>query len=187
MAIEEPRFKLVEQDGSFELRDYQPYVVAETRVDAGFDDAGSIAFQRLFRYISGANVAATKIAMTAPVTQSASEKIAMTAPVSQRREGSSYVVGFTLPSSFTLASAPRPSDASVTLREVRSQRVAVWRYSGRWTLANYQENETMLRQRLASRGLVAVGAPVLARYNAPFTPWFMRRNEVLIPVRADRS
>lgn len=184
MAIEEPRFRVIEQDGGFELRDYAPYVVAETRVTAGFEDAGSIAFQRLFQYISGNNVASQKIAMTAPVTQAKGEKIAMTAPVSQRAEGEDYVVAFTLPSTYTLASAPRPRDPVVALREIPAQRVAAWRYSGRWTVENYREHEALLRQHLKSHGLEASGPAVLARYNPPFTPWFLRRNEVLIPVQA---
>ena len=98
MAIEEPRFKVLEQQGSFELREYPTYVVAETRVEADFASAGNIAFQRLFGYISGKNVAQQKIAMTAPVTQSRSdtrgEKIAMTAPVSQVADGDAYRVAF---------------------------------------------------------------------------------------------
>jgi hypothetical protein len=186
MAVEEPRFKVIEQDGGFELRDYTSYVVAETRVTAGFDDAGSVAFKRLFQYISGNNVASQKIAMTAPVTQAKGEKIAMTAPVSQRAEGESYVVAFTLPSAYTLASAPRPRDPAVSLREIPAQRIAAWRYSGRWTVENYREHEALLRQRIQSRGLTASGPAVLARYNPPFTPWFLRRNEVLIPVGGKR-
>ena len=91
MAIEEPRFKVLEKDGSFELREYSTHIVAETRVEAGFEDAGSLAFQRLFRYISGNNVAQQKIAMTAPVTQSSSEKIKMTAPVSQVADGNAFL------------------------------------------------------------------------------------------------
>jgi hypothetical protein len=92
MAIEEPRFKVLEKDGSFELREYSPYIVAETRVEAGFEEAGNVAFQRLFRYISGNNIAQQKIAMTAPVTQSRGEKISMTAPVSQVADGNAYLV-----------------------------------------------------------------------------------------------
>ena len=186
MATEEPGFKRLEKDGSFELRQYTAYVVAETRVEADFEDAGSIAFQRLFRYISGNNVAQQKIAMTAPVTQSSSaprgEKIAMTAPVSQVADGRAFLVAFTLPSTVTLATAPKPRDPTVRIRDVPPQLIACWRYSGRWTAANYRESETRLREGIKARGLVASGDAILARYNPPFTPWFMRRNEVLIPV-----
>jgi len=184
MAIEEPRFQVLDKEGGFELREYLPYVVAETRVDAGFEKAGSVAFQRLFRYISGNNIAQQKIAMTAPVTQSRGEKISMTAPVSQVADGNAYLVAFTLPSTYTLATAPRPLDPAVQIRQVPAQLVACWRYSGRWTASNFRDHEAQLRDRIEARGLVARGDPVLARYNPPFTPWFMRRNEVLIPVAA---
>jgi hypothetical protein len=182
MATEEPGFKLLEKDGSFELRQYTTYVVAETRVEADFENAGSVAFQRLFRYISGDNVAQQKIAMTAPVTQSRGEQIAMTAPVSQVADGRAFLVAFTLPSTYTLATAPKPRDPTVRIRDVPPQLVACWRYSGRWTVANFRASETLLREQIKSRGLVVRGDPVLARYNPPFTPWFLRRNEVLIPV-----
>ena len=182
MAIEEPRFELLEQDGGFELRKYLPYIVAETRVEAGFEDAGSVAFQRLFRYISGNNIAQQKIAMTAPVTQARGEKISMTAPVSQVADGNAYLVAFTLPSSYTLVTAPQPLDPTVRIREVPAQLIACWRYSGRWTASSFRDHEVLLRERIKARGLIASGDPVLARYNPPFTPWFMRRNEILIPV-----
>jgi hypothetical protein len=186
MAAEEPDFKLLEKDGSFELRQYPAYVVAETRVEADFEDAGGVAFQRLFRYISGNNVAQQKIAMTAPVTQSngasSGEKIAMTAPVSQVADGRAFLVAFTLPSTYTLATAPKPRDPAVRIRGVPPQLIACWRYSGRWTLDHYRESEMLLLERIKARGLAARGDAVLARYNPPFTPWFLRRNEVLIPV-----
>lgn len=182
MATEEPGFQLLETDGSFELRQYAAYVVAETRVEADFEDAGSIAFRRLFRYISGDNVPQQKIAITAPVTQSSGEKIAMTAPVSQVADGRAFLVAFTLPSSYTLATAPKPRDPTVRIRDVPPQLIACWRYSGRWTVANYLESETLLREHIKARGLIVRGDATLARYNPPFTPWFLRRNEVLIPV-----
>ena len=182
MAIEEPGFRVLDKDGAFELREYAPHLVAETRVEASFTDAGNAAFQRLFRYISGNNVAQQKIAMTAPVTQSGSEKIKMTAPVSQVADGNAYLVAFSLPSTYTLATVPKPLDPTVRIRQVPAQLVACWRYSGRWTESNYREHEVLLRERIKSRELVTRGDPVLARYNPPFTPWFMRRNEVWIPV-----
>ena len=184
MATEEPRFRVLEQDGAFELREYAPYLVAETRVEASFTDAGNVAFGRLFRYISGNNVAQQKIAMTAPVTQSRGEKIAMTAPVSQTLDGTAFRVAFALPSSYTLASAPKPLDPTIEIREVPARLVSCWRYSGRWTESNYREHESQLRAAIKARGLIPRGEPILARYNPPFTPWFLRRNEVLIPVQA---
>jgi hypothetical protein len=169
MAIEEPRFAVLEQQGSFELREYPAYVVAETRVEAGFANAGNIAFQRLFKYISGNNVA--------------QQEIAMTAPVSQVADGNAYRVAFTLPATYTLKTAPKPLDPTVQLREVPAQVIACWRYTGRWTESNYRDNEKLLLEQIGKRGLVARGEPVLARYDPPFAPWFMRRNEVLIPVK----
>ncbi len=187
MAIEEPSFRVLEQDGAFALREYAPYVVAETRVESDFESAGNAAFQRLFRYISGQNVAQEKIAMTAPVTQARSEargeKIAMTAPVTQVAAGNGYRVAFTLPSSYTLETAPTPLDKTIEIRAVPTQLVASWRYSGRWTESNYRESETRLREQMAKRDLEASGEPTLARYNPPFMPSFLRRNEVLIPVK----
>jgi SOUL heme-binding protein len=186
MAIEEPAYRLIESEGSFELRQYAPQVVVETRVEAGFEEAGNVAFGRLFRYISGNNVARQKIAMTAPVTQSGDaprgEKIAMTAPVSQVADGKAFRVAFVLPAEYSLETAPKPLDPTVQVRRVPARVVAVWRYSGRWTEANYAGNERQLREAVKQRALQASGEPILARYNPPFTPWFMRRNEILMPV-----
>jgi len=191
MAIEEPQFEVIEPDGAFELRECAPYLVAETRVEAGFESAGNAAFRRLFRYISGNNVTQQKIAMTAPVTQSRGEargeKIAMTAPVTQVAAGDAYRVAFVLPASYTLETAPKPLDKTIEIRAVPSRLVASWRYSGRWTEGNYREAESRLREQIAERDLEAGGEPILARYNPPFMPWFLRRNEVWIPVSRGSS
>jgi hypothetical protein len=186
MAIEEPSFRVLERDGAFELREYAPYLIAETRVEAGFTDAGNVAFRRLFRYISGENTAQQKIAMTAPVTQSSAaksgEKIAMTAPVAQQTDGDAYRVAFVVPAKYTLDTVPQPRDPTVQIRAVPAQLIASWRYSGRWTESNYREHEAELRAAIAARNLKVTGEPTLARYNPPFRPSFLRRNEVLIPV-----
>ncbi len=186
MAIEEPAYRSVERAGAFELREYAPYLIAETRVEAGFVAAGNIAFGRLFRYISGANVPERKITMTAPVTQGPGEKIAMTAPVQQVAAGGEYVVGFIVPRQYTLETVPQPTDARIRIREVPGGLVATWRYSGRWTESNFREAESRLRRELDAHRLIATGDAVIARYNAPFMPPFLRRNEVLIPVRRAR-
>jgi hypothetical protein len=187
MAIEIPEYRVLEQDGAYELREYASYMIAETEVDAGFMNAGNIAFGRLFRYISGANTTRTEIAMTAPVEQSrdsSGEKIAMTAPVEQVNVDGVYRVGFVVPRKFTRDNVPKPTDPRVTIREVQSRTVGVWRYSGRWTEENFREHERDLRARLARQGLRAApgDSAIIARYDAPFIPWFMRRNEVMIPL-----
>jgi hypothetical protein len=184
MAIEEPRYQVIEQDGAFELRDYAAYLVAETRVEASFTEAGSEAFRRLFRYISGNNAAQQKMAMTAPVTQGKGEKIAMTAPVTQVADAGGYRVAFVVPSRYSASTVPKPLDPRIEIRAVPARRVAVWRYSGRWTQERYDQMERQLREAIVARGLSVNGPPVLARYDPPFMPWFMRRNEVLIPTAA---
>ena len=185
MAIEIPEYRVLEQDGSFELRAYSSYLIAETEVETGFMNAGNIAFGRLFRYISGANTAQTEIAMTAPVEQSSQgEKIAMTAPVEQAKGEGVYRVGFIVPRKYNRDTVPKPTDPRVSIREVPARTVAVWRYSGRWTEENFREHEQDLRRALQSRSLNALpgDSAIIARYDAPFMPWFMRRNEVLIPL-----
>ena len=186
VAIEEPQYRVLDSDGAFELREYAPYMLAETAVEAGFMNAGNVAFGRLFRYISGANSSQAAMAMTAPVEQSgAGQKIAMTAPVEQSSAGGVYRVGFVVPRKFTRETVPRPTDARISIREVPARRIAVWRYSGRWTEENFREHERELRARLGARGLEPEpgDSAIIARYDAPFMPWFMRRNEVLVPLR----
>lgn len=181
-AIEEPAYRVVRSEAAFEIRDYEAQIVAETRVAGDFKQAGDDAFRPLFRYISGANQAGEEIAMTAPVAQSQGEKIAMTAPVGQRASGDEWVVSFMMPAAYTLETIPRPTDPRVSIRAVPPQRMAVIRYSGRWTLKGYQQHLEQLQSWMDGQGLEAVGEPVWARYNSPFSLWFMRRNEILVPI-----
>ena len=183
-AVEEAEYRVVLNDGSFELRDYAPSIVAETVVEADFEDAGNRAFRLLFRYIDGNNVAQKEIAMTAPVSQGqASEKIAMTSPVGQQAADGGWVVSFMMPTSYTMETIPQPSDPAVRLRAVPAYRAASIRYSGFWSEARYREHLQELMAWIEQQGLQPAGAPVWARYDPPFKPWFMRRNEILVPVR----
>jgi hypothetical protein len=183
MAIEEPDYQVLSDHGTWELRGYAEVILAETQVEADFDAAGDMAFNRLFRYISGDNRKRAEIAMTAPVVQEpSSEKIAMTAPVVQQRDGRLWSVAFVLPATFSWETAPQPTDPRVSLRRVPERTVAALRFSGTWSEGRFTSHETELRSSLAEHGWKAVGPAVYARYNPPFTPWFMRRNEVLIPV-----
>jgi SOUL heme-binding protein len=178
-ATEEPAYTVERQLGDIEVRAYAPYVVAEMLVPGPSAEAGNQAFPVLAGYIFGKNKGERKLAMTAPVTQTpAPVKLAMTAPVTQSAAPGGYLVQFVLPRGTTLDNAPVPMDSRIVLREVPATRIGVIRYSGFWSESNYQEHRQRLDAALRQAGLAWVGEPVYSRYNAPFTPWFLRRNEV---------
>ena len=183
-AIQEPDFEVTKKFDNIELRQYAPYVVAEVVLNATADEAGSQAFPILAGYIFGKNKGEKKLAMTAPVTQTAAPvRLDMTAPVTQAAVAGGMLVQFVLPKGVTLATAPEPTDPRVNLRLVPAATWAVIRYSGTWSQSNYQEHLDQLKTALETAGVATQGEPVLARYNPPFTPWFMRRNEIWLALR----
>lgn len=185
MAIEEAVYNEVIKEGKFEIRDYAPQILAETLVEGDLEQAGNEAFNRLFRYISGDNRSRRKVEMTAPVSQEPKgEKIKMTAPLGQERVQEKWAVSFMMPASYTLETLPEPVDRRINLRQVPARRMAVVRYSGFWSEKNYLRYKMELESWIRDRGITIIGAPVWARYNPPFTPWFLRRNEILIPIGA---
>jgi len=189
LAIEQPAYQALLEDGDFSIRSYAPYLVAETVVSGEFEDAGDLGFDRLFRYITGANRAAAEISMTAPVAQSTAgldqgTEIAMTAPVTRAGVPGGYTVAFMLPSSYTLKTAPEPTDPTVSVRAIPAELLAVVRFSGLWSEGNYREQQARLEAFIKERGLTATGPPRLARYDPPFKPPFLRRNEIMVPVAA---
>jgi hypothetical protein len=178
-AIEEPKYTVVRQYDGFEAREYAPYLVAEVVVPGPAEEAGNQGFRILAGYIFGKNKGERKIPMTAPVAQApAPVKIEMTAPVTQTAASGGYVVQFTMPSEYTLETLPEPLDPQVRLKEVPGGRFAVIRYSGTWSERNYKEHLEKLERGVEAAGLRTTGSPIYSRYNAPFVPWFMRRNEI---------
>ena len=179
MAIEEPKYKIETKTDVYEIRKYEPTLVAETIVDGDFEGAGNKSFRILADYIFGNNKSKSKIAMTAPVTQEASsEKIAMTAPVSMSKTGPGFLVQFTMPEKFTLETIPEPNDQRVKIRLLPARKIAVFSYSGSWSESRYQEKLTQFLEALKKDQVQIQGEPVFARFNSPFTLWFLRRNEI---------
>ncbi len=183
MAIEKAKYQVLESTENFELRQYAPRIVAETIVEGKFEEVGNDGFRVLYDYINGNNAKKESISMTAPVTQSAgSEKIAMTAPVNQEMIGENWRITFLMPSDYTLETLPQPLDKRIKLKQEAGSLMAAIRYSGTWSQKRYEEKKALLQLEMDKRGLRPIGEPVWARYDPPFMPWFLRRNEVLIPV-----
>ena len=183
MATEKAKYTVLEKQDDFEIRQYEPQIVAETFVEGSLEDVGNVGFRRLYAYISGDNKKKQSISMTAPVNQEAgSEKIAMTAPVSQEKKDNQWRITFLMPAEYTLETLPEPNDDRVILKEEPGRFMAAVRYSGTWSAESFEKNKALLEEYIQKHGLTKTGAAVWARYDPPFMPWFLRRNEVLIPL-----
>lgn len=186
-AYEEHSYTVLETFEEFELRNYDSAVVAEVATSGNFDDVGNKAFRILFNFISGKNVASESIEMTTPVIQQSTDgkKISMTTPVllqPSKTGNGEYLFSFVMPSTYTIETIPKPLDERITLRVIPERLVAARTFTGRWTQKNYQRNEDILLNSMAEKNLRSKGEFVFARYNSPFSLWFMRRNEVLIEI-----
>lgn len=168
MALEEPEFHVVAATRDYEIRHYLPYLVAEVDVDG--QSADNRAFRMLAGYIFGDN--------------DSEEKMAMTAPVESRENtaASTITYAFVMEGKYTLATLPQPNDQRIRLLERPARTVAVRKFSGRWSEANVSKHEAKLLRDLEANGIRPQGDVELARYNSPFTPWFLRRNEIVVPV-----
>ena len=185
MATEEPSFAVSLKQGAFEVRSYPALVAAQVTVSGTRDEASTAGFKLLAGYIFGGNTRKQSIGITAPVVQTpgGSEKIAMTAPVLQSSvpgQPGDWTVRFIMPKEYTLGTLPTPTNASVQLLAVPPARFAAVTFSGLAPEDDVAQRTAELNIYMASHALQAAGPPALARYNPPWTPWFMRRNEVLI-------
>jgi len=180
-VTEQQPYEVVRAYEGFELRRYPAFTMAEVTIASSFEQAGSSAFRLLFAYISGANRVRASIEMTSPVVQA--QKVAMTAPVVQHTDASGeHIVAFVLPAGLTVETAPEPSDPRVKVVAHAGGLAAATRYSGRWSQASYQGHCTRLESAIALEGFRSIGPPRFARFDPPFKPWFLRRNEVVIDV-----
>jgi hypothetical protein len=173
MAVEEPPFTTVSREGDFEIRDYPALVAAEVTVAGDQSEAASRGFRLLAGYIFGGNGRRQTIAMTAPVAQTPTPGAGSKA----------WIVRFTMPKAYALGALPPPNDPRVRLTALSPARLAVIRFSGLATRANVAARTVQLTAFIKARHLTAAGPASLAQYDPPWTPWFMRRNEVMLPVR----
>ena len=190
MAIEEPKYTVIEQSKPFELRSYEPKIIAEVEVSGSMDQASSRGFRLIADFIFGNNLAPdgdnAKISMTAPVTmelQSAKdspEKISMTAPVAMDQKDDKWLVHFVMPSEYTMETLPKPNNSAVFVRAIPPTHYAVVRFSGFTGVKKVDKKTSELLAWMDEKGLQPKGPPELARYNMPLTPPFFRRNEVMV-------
>jgi len=184
MAIEKARYAVVTAHEPFEIRDYEPHILAESIVAGDLDDAASRAFNRLFWFISGDNLSCADRDISRHGGQRPiCEKIKMTSPVEFYEGEGNWAVRFIMPASYTLENLPEPMDFGITVRQVPAQRRAVIHYSSMLSFKSYLRSRSMLESWIESIGLISQGDPIWVRYREPFVPWFLRRNEVHIPIR----
>lgn len=167
--VKEVKYHLIKKLNQVEIRLYNKLIIAE--VD-GFGDKG---FNILFNYISGDNTTQTNLEMTSPVI---SENIEMTSPVLSEKES----IAFVLPEKYNLENTPKPNDERIEIHQIPRRHVAALRFSGRWTTPNFTKKSEQLLKELQKLKIKTKGNVFTMRYSGPFTPWFLRRNEVAIEI-----
>lgn len=165
-GFESAPYTVVRSDGTFDLRDYPALMVVETPMAADRRDGSDGSFSRLFRFISGGN--------------EAKEKIAMTTPVFMAGDTTNATMAFVMPAKFSSSNAPKPSDGAVTVRELPAGRFAVLRYRGARRAQNEAKALAELEGWMEAAKLPVLSPPVYGYFDPPWTPTFLRRNEVMV-------
>jgi DNA gyrase inhibitor GyrI len=168
-GYESAPYQVLGSRGKFELREYPALTVVETRI-AGGGKGSDGSFNRLFRFIAGGNDAKQKIAMTTPVFMSS---------------GDSYgTMAFVMPAKMRTGEVPNPSDSSLTVRESAAGRFAVFRFSSGRNAKNEGESLEKLRAWMKHERLKESSLPIYGYFDPPWTPGFLRRNEVMVRIES---
>lgn len=175
---EQPSYKVILEQDKFSIRDYSEVIVVETEVVASRRDATSEAFRKLFRYISGNNEANLEISMTSPVAQTLTNQ--------DGEIGENWAVRFFLPRSLSEENIPKPSETGVAVVKLKSQKYGSVSFKGTQNDKKVSENLAKLEAFIAENDYEVSGPPVYAFYDPPFIPWFLRDNEILLPVIANQ-
>ena len=186
MATEEPEFKLISEEGEFQIREYDPKIIAQVEVEGDFDEASSRGFKLLADYIFGNNLldgGSKKISMTTPVEMSPmAENLLMTSSVMDDQVNNKWLINFVMPQEFNLDTLPKPNNPQVNIIEVPKEKYAVIVFSGLVRESSYAEKAELLSNYLEENGLKHQGAIKIARYNPPWTLPFFRRNELMVRI-----
>jgi len=192
-GVATPPYTVLSEHDGYEIREYAPQIVAEVIVEGDFEASLNRGFRKLAGFIFGDNTAPSgngdsqTIAMTAPVLEevATSSPIAMTAPVlEEAAAGDKRKVTFVMPAEYTMATIPKPNDPDVRLVEVPARRYAASRFSGWMDGEKASRMKARLLEDLTRDKQSPDGTPALAQYDPPWTPPFMRRNEILVPLSA---
>jgi effector-binding domain-containing protein len=183
--VENTEYSVVEKKAGYEIRLYPAHIVAQTTVKGSYGEALNEGFRIVAGYIFGGNTKKQSIAMTAPVVEkkTESESIAMTAPVVATMEGETHTVAFGMPKSYTFDTLPTPNDSRVKLVTIPEKKMAVMTFRWYRTDARVLSTKQELLDVIKKDGLVVVGEPQYAGYNAPWTPPWMTKNEVMIEIK----
>lgn len=187
--VEQTDYTVVQQMSGYEVRQYPAHIVAQTTVQGSYEEGLNSGFSIVAGYIFGGNTKQESIAMTAPVmSQKGSgakvgESIAMTAPVVAMADGDSQTISFSMPRSYTLDTLPTPTDPRVQIVMVPAKKYAVRQFSWYRSDARVKSMQEELLSALARDGITPKSSVGYAGYNAPGTPPWMTRNEVLVEIQ----
>ncbi|MEI6864182.1 MAG: heme-binding protein [Candidatus Adlerbacteria bacterium] len=186
--VEQADYTVVKKMDGYEIREYPAHIVAQTTVKGSYGESIGNGFRIVAGYIFGGNTKKESIAMTAPVVaqkvggEKISESIAMTAPVVATTEGDSQIISFGMPRSYTLETLPTPNDPRVKIVMIPTKKYAALQFSGYRSDARVKDMQEKLASALARDGVATKGSTAYAGYNAPWTPPWMMRNEVLVEI-----
>lgn len=182
--VENTEYSLIKSEKDYEVRLYPEHLVAQTTVKGSYQESLNEGFRIVAGYIFGGNTTKESIAMTAPVIEKSatSESIAMTAPVMATIEGQSHVIAFGMPRSYTRDTLPVPTDSRVEIVLIEEKKMATIKFSWLYTNDRIQSKKQELLDALKKDSVTVIGEPQYAGYNAPWTPPWMARHEILVEI-----
>jgi DNA gyrase inhibitor GyrI len=93
-------------------------------------------------------------------------------------------MAFVMPAKMKTDEIPKPSDSSITVRELPAGRFAVLRFSGGRNAKNEAESLERLQAWMKQEGLKELLPPIYGYFDPPWTPAFLRRNEVMTRIES---